>query len=253
MLTIRPFILAFTSLGLALMTNYVSADTKLKETQRVQHIEQFMTYLALAITAATTDQKLINDPDIGDKGITADKVIATANAQFKDKTGAEFMSTHASDIYTQGRQALLDSIRELVNESQSNINAKGVGFKGFLFAVFRSKVTLRFNEKMKGIMRFQATAPQGLLRNRKHRPDEWEDKVMYGKFMLADYPKNQPYSETTTLDGKAAFRYIKPIYYAEPCLACHGDKKGEPDVSGYPKEGVKLGDFAGAMSFIVFE
>lgn len=253
MFTIRRFILVFTSTCWALTANYVSADSKLKETQRVQHIEQIMTYLALAITAATTDQKLINNPDVGDKGITADKVIATANAQFKEKTGAEFMQSNDSDIYTQGRQALLNSIRELVNDEQSTINAKGVGFKGFLFAVFRSKVTLRFNEKMKGKMRFQATAPQELLRNRKHRPDEWEDKVMSGKFMLADYPKNQPYSETMTLDGKTAFRYIKPVYYGEPCLSCHGDKKGEPDISGYPKEGVKLGDFAGAMSFIVFE
>jgi hypothetical protein len=238
---------------LVLTTFYVSADPKLQDSQKVEQLEQFMSYLGFALSTATSDQKLINDPEIADKGITADKIITTANTKYKEKSGEEFMNSSVDNVYSQGRRALQESIREIVNEAQSSINAKGVGFKGFIPAVFRSKVSLKFNEKMLGKMRFHATAPQGLLRNRKHRPDAWEDKVMYGKFMLADYPKNQPYSESTTLDSKATFRYIKPMYYGETCLSCHGNKKGEPDISGYPKEGAKLDDFAGAMSFTVFE
>lgn len=253
MISNRRITLVLTSLCLALTSLYVSADSKLQDSQKVEQLEQFMSYLGFALAAATSDQKLINDPEVGDKGITANKVVATANTKYKEKLGSEFMNATGVDVYAQGRLALQESIREIVNEAQSSINAKGVGFKSFIPAVFRSKVSLKFNEKMLGKMRFHATAPQGLLRNRKHRPDAWEDKVMYGKFMLADYPKNQSYSESTMLDGKAAFRYIKPMYYGETCLSCHGDKKGEPDISGYPKEGAKLEDFAGAMSFTVYE
>ena len=231
----------------------VSADAKLKDPQKVEQLEYMMSFLGFALTAATGDQALLNNPDIGDKGITADKVVANSDAKFKEKSGFSFLEGSHSDVYGQARKALIESIRDVVNDAQGSINTKGVGFKGFIPASFRSKVSLRFNEKMSGKMRFQATAPQGLLRNRKHRPDTWEDKIMYGKFMLADYPKNQPYSESTTVDGKTAFRYMKPLYYGEKCLACHGEAKGEPDISGYPKEGAKLDDFAGAMSFIVYE
>lgn len=246
-------ITALLSVYIAFAVGTVAADAKLKDPQKVEQLEHMITYLGLAIAAATSDQALINNPEIGDKGITAEKVLASSDAKFKEKTGAAFLEGLGSDIYSQARKALVEAIRDGVNDAQGTINAKGVGFKGFLFASFRSKVTLRFNEKMSGKMRFQATAPQGLLRNRKHRPDAWEDKIMYGKFMLADYPKNQSYSESTTVDGKNAFRYMKPLYYGEKCLACHGEAKGEPDISGYPKEGAKLDDFAGAMSFIVYE
>ena len=253
MFTARLGTALLASLCLLLPAASFSAETKLQDAQKVAHFEQFITYLSFALSAATSDQKLINDPEVGDKGITADKVIAATNAKFKEKIGADFMGEISLDIYAQGRKALQDSIREVINEAQSTINAKGVGFKGFIPASFRSKVSLRFNEKMRGKMQFHATAPHALLRNRKHRPDEWEDNVMSSKFMLASHPKNQHYSESTSLENKAAFRYIKPIYYGETCLSCHGEPKGDLDVSGYPKEGAKLNDFAGAMSFTVFE
>jgi hypothetical protein len=31
-------------------------------------------------------------------------------------------------------------------------------------------------------------------------------------------------------------------------LSCHGEPKGQPDVSGYKKEGAKEGDLGGAIS-----
>jgi signal transduction histidine kinase len=35
------------------------------------------------------------------------------------------------------------------------------------------------------------------------------------------------------------------------CLECHGEPAGEPDVLGYPKEGWKIGDLAGAVSIVM--
>ena len=43
-----------------------------------------------------------------------------------------------------------------------------------------------------------------------------------------------------------------PEYYSKGCLACHGEPKGELDVTGYPKEGGKLGDLGGVISVTLF-
>ncbi len=39
-----------------------------------------------------------------------------------------------------------------------------------------------------------------------------------------------------------------PLYYGKGCMGCHGEPKGETDVSGYKKEGAKEGDLGGAVS-----
>jgi general secretion pathway protein A len=39
-----------------------------------------------------------------------------------------------------------------------------------------------------------------------------------------------------------------PLYYVAACLTCHGEPKGDLDISGYPKEGHREGDLAGAIT-----
>jgi hypothetical protein len=41
---------------------------------------------------------------------------------------------------------------------------------------------------------------------------------------------------------------VTPIYYSQDCLVCHGSPKGILDISGYPREGAKEGELAGAIS-----
>jgi len=43
-----------------------------------------------------------------------------------------------------------------------------------------------------------------------------------------------------------------PEYYGEACLACHGNPKGEVDITGHPKEGGALGDLGGAISITLY-
>jgi hypothetical protein len=43
-----------------------------------------------------------------------------------------------------------------------------------------------------------------------------------------------------------------PGYYTQPCLSCHGEPKGQIDITGYPKEGGKLGDLGAAVSITLF-
>jgi general secretion pathway protein A len=42
-----------------------------------------------------------------------------------------------------------------------------------------------------------------------------------------------------------------PLFYSKQCLVCHGNPKGEVDISGYEKEGFKEGDLGGAISIVL--
>ncbi|MZG53965.1 MAG: DUF3365 domain-containing protein [Nitrospinae bacterium] len=52
--------------------------------------------------------------------------------------------------------------------------------------------------------------------------------------------------------GKDAFRLILPEYYKQACLNCHGEPKGSKDITGGKKEGSKLGELGGAISFAIY-
>lgn len=224
----------------------VDADTNLQ-------LEAMNDYLGAALKSATGNQSYINDPQVGDKGITSSKVLQDADKAFEAKHKKAFLSGSGDKLFDGARQALVTAITEVVDSYQNVINEEGKGFKGFIPAVFRSKVSLVFNEKMVNKMAFQATAPKKFLRNRKHRPDEWETAIMNTKFQSEDGAKDKPYGENTKIGGKTVYRYMKPLYFNEGCLSCHGDPKGERDISGYLKEGGKVGEFSGAMSFIVYK
>ena len=97
------------------------------------------------------------------------------------------------------------------------------------------------------------TAPKDYIRNRANKPDAWEDGVIEKSFKKPDYKKDAPFFEMADHNGKKAFRLILPEYYGEPCLACHGEPKGAMDITGNKKEGAKLGDLGGAISFALYE
>ncbi|MDR0514288.1 MAG: DUF3365 domain-containing protein [Coriobacteriaceae bacterium] len=59
------------------------------------------------------------------------------------------------------------------------------------------------------------------------------------------------YYDITTYQERNVFRYVSPIYIKESCLTCHGEPAGDIDVTGHVKEGLKVGDLAGASSIIM--
>lgn len=85
-------------------------------------------------------------------------------------------------------------------------------------------------------------------RNILNAPDEFE---MKGIAWFKEKPSAQEYWSIEKVNGKQVFRYMTPLTIGENCLDCHGEPKGEIDISGHPKEGLKLGDFAGAISLIM--
>jgi methyl-accepting chemotaxis protein len=55
------------------------------------------------------------------------------------------------------------------------------------------------------------------------------------------------YYERLVEDDKGVMYYAQPVRLSADCLPCHGGPAGEKDPFGYAKEGMKLGDLAGAF------
>jgi hypothetical protein len=208
--------------------------------------------LRSARAVIASHQDLINDPERGDKGLTGAVIADEAAALFEKARG--FDPRSADPASREGRllQAQLQSIAEVVDANQATINEQGVGFKGFVPAVFARLVNERFVETVGDEVALKVTAPAHLVRNRKARPDAWESAVIQDRFMAADWPSGQPFFEIAEADGRQAFRFLLPEYYSSGCLSCHGEPQGEIDITGYPKEGGRLGDLGGAISISLF-
>ena len=198
-------------------------------------------------------QPTINDELIGDKGLSGEVVQESIIARLEDLRESGVLSQPADEREAKLIQAQLDAMREIVDENQSLINNKGIGFKGFVPAVFAQLTNERFGEKVGDIAEIKVTAPLEYVRNRKARPDKWERGVIEDRFKSDDWERGELFSEDA--DGKrgAAFRVMVPEYYSEVCLACHGSPKGEVDVTGYPKEGGHVGDLGGAISITLYD
>lgn len=197
-------------------------------------------------------QDRINDPEIGDKGLTGDVILDEATASFREATGIDPAALEPGSRDARLMAALQDSIREIVAEHQETINAEGLGFKGFIPAVVGRLVSQRFNEKVGDEALMRVTAPPELVRNRTARPDAWESSAIHWTLKSPDWPTGQTFSELTAVDGREAFRILVPEYYGAGCLSCHGEPAGEIDMTGYPKEGGKLGQLGGVISITLF-
>ena len=199
------------------------------------------------------NQKHINDPNVGDKGLSADVVVKAAKANYEKAAGHSLDSIDPKSAHGKLVQAELNAIIEVMNAAQENINTKGKGLKGFLPAVFARLVTQKFKTSAAGAATLKLTAPKAYVRNRANRPDKWESNIIENKFRTAGHPKNQHVAEMGKVKGKDAYRLILPEYYKKGCLACHGEPKGEIDITGGKKEGGKLGEAGGAISVVLFK
>lgn len=219
--------------------NYVYGDD-------VATSQRLTTLFRASRKVISQNQALINDDSKGDKGLDGKAVVKMAKTNYQEAAGSALPSGDAEN-------AMLDSVSEVMSEAQSLINQEGVGFKGFLPAIFARRVAGKFSNKMQGSMSIKLTAPKSYVRNRANRPDKWEHDVIETKFKSKDYETGKPFFETAQIKGKEAFRYILPEYYGPSCLGCHGMPKGEIDISGGKKEGGVLGELGGAISLAIYK
>ncbi len=191
------------------------------------------------------NQELINDASKGDKGFTPKVFEGKQIAKFKEKTSIDLSKPDGS---SQTRQllALLEAGKEVVEDNQFKINKQGIGFKGFIPAVWGRLTGEKFGQKT-GI-KLKLTGMD--YRFPSNKPDEFEAEVLK-LFADASYPKGKEYTRMTVVNGKPALRMMAPEYAGKGCLGCHGEPAGERDITGNKKEGWKEGGLAGAISLII--
>lgn len=210
------------------------------------------TMLQSARSIIGENQDLINDPTIGDKGLTAEVVREGALKKFTSAKGGAQPDLSGDDLRSRLLKAQVEAISKVVTENQDTINQPGIGFKGFVPAVFARLVNEEFKRAMGEEAEVKVTAPPELIRNRKARPDDWEVEAIRNDLSAPDWEKGAIFSAEAANRGRPAFRVLVPEYYGQGCLSCHGAPKGELDVTGYPKEGGNLGDLGGVISVTLY-
>ena len=241
--------LTLAATGMHLLANGGPAMAATEEEQIALNLANLLR-AGRAVIAAKQD--LINDPTIGDKGLTGDVVLAETIARFEESTGIDPAAVDPDSRMGRLFQAQMAAIEEVMDEAQGSINQPDVGFKGFVPAIFARLVNERFKEKVGDEAVIKVTAPAALVRNRMARPDEWESQHIEERLLSPDWPEGQVFSTVAPTGDRDAFRVLVPEYYTAGCLTCHGEPKGEIDVTGYPKEGGKLGDLGGVISITLF-
>lgn len=197
-------------------------------------------------------QKEINDPNIGDKNLPPEKVIEEAKENYRRDARKDFRLADGTTLKGLGQLAMLNAINEVMKNAQPLINERGRDYKGFLPAVFARLVADRFNRLMKKRAFIKLTAPNKYIRNRSNQPDRWESSVIENKFKKTKSGGQNPFVEETLHRSRPAFRLIIPEYYNKTCLSCHGGNRNERDITGARKEGGKLGELGGAISFVIY-
>ena len=136
----------------------------------------------------------------------------------------------------------LIATRVFIAEKQDVINLDRDGTLNFKH--FNPSVTIRgISEIFNGTLGYTFKQTQFKVRNSVNAPDPYEIQV------LEKFSQDPSLTEYSSIDYDTnSYRYFVPLYYEEGCLSCHGGPPGAIDISGYPKEGAKLGDFAGAIS-----
>ena len=204
-------------------------------------------------SVVSANQTLINDPAKADKGLTSEVFLAQVTEAYLKANGVGPLEGEITPTERTLTEAQLAAMAEVIDENQDLFNTPGMGFKGFIPALFARLVNERFAEKAGTIAEVKVTAPPYLIRNRKARPDPWEAAVIRDRFEAPGWEKGAAFAEEVTEDGKPVFRMLIPEYYAASCLSCHGAPKGEVDVTGFPKEGGHEGDLGGAISISLYQ
>ena len=142
----------------------------------------------------------------------------------------------------------MDAVWEFMASNQDRLEQisytkEGV-YQGLHCAIVGRSIGLLFTSQSDYTTRFVNFNP----RNAADEPDEFEAAALNA---FAGQRGCTEYYEVTDYNGEEVFRYSAPMRIEQNCLECHGEPKGEIDVTGFPKEGWTIGDVGGAISIIM--
>lgn len=218
--------------------------------QTILDLEQTARLLAILLDSGRSvineNQPLFDDPVKADKGFTPEVFQRQLAEMFRSRSGVDLADLDSARVPPAGKKwlkALLDASKKVVEEAQPDINRPAAG-SPLIPARFGSRAAGRFTERTGIRMKQTALVP----RNPANAPDAVERSSLE-IFAVPDYPREKAMSEVTSKSG--IFRLMFPLYMTRQCLDCHGEPKGTVDKTGYPREGLRLGQNAGAISVVI--
>lgn len=141
----------------------------------------------------------------------------------------------------------LRAVWEFIDVNQKRIDTDADGnynFKNIYCAIAGKSVAAIFMRDTDYVVRYVSLEPRKV----NSRTDDYETLALQS--FLSSGSDEEIY-EITTYKEREVFRYTSPLYIEDSCLSCHGEPAAEIDVTGFPKEGLKTGDLAGAVSIIM--
>lgn len=136
---------------------------------------------------------------------------------------------------------------DYIDDAQIAINTDKDGnydFKNVYCAVAGKGIARRFTQTSDGyVIRYVRENP----RSGTDAPDEFERRAL-NHFTVGG---STEYYEITEYKGEPVLRYSSVLEVRNNCLECHGGPAGEKDVTGFVKEGMEIGDVAGAVSMVI--
>ncbi len=224
------------------------AGVPLQAVLEFEHTARLLAILLDSGRAVINDnQSLFDDPGRGDKGFTPEVFERQLVDMFRSRSGVDLQDLDEARIPNGAKRLLRELVvvsKHVVADAQPEINRADVGFKGFIPAVFGARVAARFTERTGVRLKQTSLSP----RNPRNAPDAAERAALQA-FADPAFPREKVISEVTTKSGW--LRLMFPLYTTRHCLDCHGEPKGELDRTGYPREGLKLGQNAGAISVMI--
>ncbi len=193
-------------------------------------------------------QDLINAPTGSGTRFTASLFRTDTIKEFQGRTGVNLADLEQASVPPMAKPLLTQLLQTSVRTVESFepvLNLPAMKYKGLIPATFGTETASRFQALTQ--IYLKQTAPNGLVRNQKNKPDAYESAALTKLAADPIAPSDRQGFGEIVEDGQAA-RLIMPLYYAKACLMCHGEPKGERDISGFPREGAKEGDLGGAIS-----
>lgn len=181
----------------------------------------------------------IGDPNLGDKGFTA---------EYFAENWLKSLEPELIEV-TPEQKPILDRLvsagKQSIANNQDRLNVKGVAWKNFLPAKWARETGQVLNSTT-GIVTKQ---PARYYRHPANAPDEIELRVLND--MIKPGVEAKPRGEFGMMGKQKVYRYFEPVQLITPCLSCHGKPKGELDPIGYEKDGLEAGDVVGLISVVV--
>ena len=218
--------------------------------QQIVELENTASLLAILLDSGRSvvneNLPLFDDPTQAGK-LTADSFERQLAEMFLSRSGIDLNDLDHAKVPARSKRLLKELVlvsKEVVEEARQEMARPPMGGKGFIPAVFGARTAARFSARTGVRLKQTALFP----RNPANAPDTME-KLALEAFAESNYPREKVISEVTT--KSASLRLMYPLYTTRHCLDCHGEPKGERDKMGYAREGLKLGQNAGAISVVI--